>query len=428
MMTAPAYASQAMPPAPVLSPWPDRVLGGLLALFGFVLPMSTAAVSVGLAALLAFALLFAPALWRTQPWRDPVIAAGLALLGWIVLHTAWTSGLRSSGWEAINSYHELLMAALLFGLFRLVSQPQVFLHGLMAGIALYALAHWLAPLDPRLADYLRPRYISAGYVMAVTAFVLLDRSRHGARHPRLMQALSAFLVATVVFTIEGRTGQLLVAALAAYAAWCWAPRRWRLPMAAGLLVALLAIAFTLGAARDRIPEMVDAAQPDPHATFTSTKIRIGLLTTALEAARHHGVAGVGFAKYVEAQEESARRLASAAGAAGEPAVESLPWLRSHNPHNEFLMQLVSGGLVSLGLFMAWLLLPLRRRDGGRAVPSLVAMTLAFAIGSLFNSLLLDFTEAHFHLALLAWLLARAPAPAPAPPSPSSPVPTEAAPR
>ena len=31
--------------------------------------------------------------------------------------------------------------------------------------------------------------------------------------------------------------------------------------------------------------------------------------------------------------------------------------------------------------------------------------MAFAVGCLFNSMLLDFVEGHFYIALLAWLLA-----------------------
>jgi hypothetical protein len=37
---------------------------------------------------------------------------------------------------------------------------------------------------------------------------------------------------------------------------------------------------------------------------------------------------------------------------------------------------------------------------------LAGLCLAFAIGCLFNSMLMDFVEGHLYTALLAWLLAR----------------------
>ena len=396
-------------PQATLPPYLDKLLVGLLAAFGFVLPLSTAAVSLGMAALLACSLLLVPAWWRTAPWREPVVTVGLILLAWIMLHTALVSGLNRQWLTTVNSYHELLLCALLLGLFRLVSRPQAFLGGLALGTGVYALAHWVSyfELSPRLNDYLEPRYISAGYIMAITAFVLLEQSYRGARHPRLLRLLAAFLAATVVFTIQGRTGQLLIALLAAYATWCCAPRAWRLGLSLGLTVLLLGLAFTVGSARERVPEMLGGVQMSEGWEHTSTGIRIGLLTSALETARHHGLTGIGFARFAQFQEQSVRDILSRDGDPRAP--ESLPWLRAANPHSEYLMQQISGGVVSLALFLAWLAAPLLRRHQGRAMPSLVALSLAFALGALFNSLLLDFVEAHFHVAMLAWLLAGLPA-------------------
>ena len=71
------------------------------------------------------------------------------------------------------------------------------------------------------------------------------------------------------------------------------------------------------------------------------------------------------------------------------------------------MQLIGGGVISLLLFLAWLGVTLRQALHARARVSgpLAGMALAFAVGCLFNSMLLDFVEGHFYIALLAWLLA-----------------------
>ena len=94
------------------------------------------------------------------------------------------------------------------------------------------------------------------------------------------------------------------------------------------------------------------------------------------------------------------------------------WIRASNPHNEYVMQLVGGGVTALALFLGWLGLTFRQAARARRPVSglLAGMGLAFTAGCLFNSLLMDFVEGHLYIALLAWMLAenRYPAPEPRP--------------
>jgi O-antigen ligase len=86
-----------------------------------------------------------------------------------------------------------------------------------------------------------------------------------------------------------------------------------------------------------------------------------------------------------------------------------PGTYSDNPHNEYLLQSGAGGLPALALFLLWLALPLRlalRPSAGPWAGTLGCVTVAFAVGCLFNSLLLDFVEGHLYGAVLAWLLAQ----------------------
>jgi O-antigen ligase len=141
----------------------------------------------------------------------------------------------------------------------------------------------------------------------------------------------------------------------------------------------------------------------PGTIVTSTEVRVPLLRVATDVAREHFWAGAGFAAYPQAYAQAADRVP-------DPDPETKPyWGRSDNPHNEYLMQLGAGGVGALALFLLWVGWPMARgvrRGAPAAAGVLGCVAAAFAVGCLFNSLLLDFTEGHFYAALLAWGLAR----------------------
>lgn len=392
-----------LPAAPALPKPLDKALSGTLAFFGFVLPFSPAAVSVAMAVLLLFTVLLAPSVWRSAPWRDPVVAVGLVLLAYIALHTWTVSGLGPGAGRMVNRYHELLMAAVLVALFRLVSRPRWFVAGLLLGAVAYALVHWAALALPPLAEDLSSRRISAGFGLALCAFLLLDQARHASGHARtLMRAGSLFLAATVLFAIDGRTGHVVLLVLVACAAWWHSPRRLRWAAVLVLPAAAIAVALSSAAVQSRLGEGIAVIRGDPGAAGTSSGIRIELLHAALTVAERHYATGAGYAQYGELHTAAARARDAALGRPDAP----YPWVGMDNPHNEFLMQLVGGGVVALGLFLAWLALTALRRTGGRPDRLLIAMSLAFAVGCLFNSLLRDFIEGHLYVGLLAWALAQ----------------------
>jgi O-antigen ligase len=144
--------------------------------------------------------------------------------------------------------------------------------------------------------------------------------------------------------------------------------------------------------------------------ITSSEIRLRLVRYGAVLANEHYLLGAGYNHYAQIHEQAVRRDVGASPQAD--AVLAGPWVRTDNPHAEYLMQLVGGGLVALALFLGWLAAPLCRRDAnGRTSTAIAGTVLAFAVGCLFNSLLMDFVEGHFYTALLAWLLARQARPA-----------------
>jgi O-antigen ligase len=219
-----------------------------------------------------------------------------------------------------------------------------------------------------------------------------------------LRAAAAFLALTVLFAIEGRTGYLVLLALAAAAAWLHSPPRWRWIAVVAVPLAVLGLGLGSTAVQKRVVETLAGSQASDNGVMTSTAIRIELLRNGLYLAKQHFLVGTGFTSYavVYQQAAQARRGADPAAPAGnyDPA-------RVQNPHSEYLMQLVGGGIASLALFLAWLALPmLRKTPNGRVDASLAGISLAFAVACLFNTLLMDFVEGHVYVALLAWLLAR----------------------
>jgi heptosyltransferase-3 len=393
--------------------WSGAALVGT-ALLGFFVPFSTAGISLASALLLLLVLLRPRQLWALQPWREPVFAVGLALLAWIALHTAWVTGLGAEGRTTINRYHELLLAPLLFAALLDARRQRAFFIAFTAGLVLLAVGYWVVAFAPQLplARGMAARRISAGFGLALGALLLLLHAQ-GATRPWPLRAVAAFLAATVVFAMDGRTGHVLIAILGGYATWTLAPRRWRLALAVAAPLAVLAVALVgSNAFKSRLQETMQSQHAITAPPQTSTEIRVAFARMALDLAGRYGLAGAGYANYSAVHEAAARERygrdpATAAYLEGE-------WVRTPNPHNEYAMQLVGGGVAGLGLFLAWLLSTCLRARGlattaatRRTASMLTGAVLAFAVGSLFNSLLMDFVEAHLYVSVLAALLASA---------------------
>jgi O-antigen ligase len=392
------------PQAQALAPWQDKTLQAALFALGLFLPYSTAGVSLAMAALLVLALCSARSVWALRPWREPTVAIGLVLIAYIAIHTLVSTGLTPRGGSAINKYQELLMLPVLFALFRLTSRPQVFIWGTAVGAVGYAIAYWFGSDVPTLEASFDQKRISAGFVLTVFSFVLVDLART-ARYRWLWLSAAIILAATALFRVEGRTGHMVLLVLAGVAAWIYSPRKWRLVAIVAVPAVVLALAWASPAVQKRIGEtwsVLRTARPDGE---TSTGIRIGLTASGFGVARENMPFGVGYARYAQAQEEFVQRR-HGTDPTWQKAVGQ-PWVHIPNPHNEYLMQAAGGGAIPLLLFIAWLAAPmLKRRTVQPASALLPAVVLAFAVGCTVNSLLLDFIEGHFYVALLAWLLAR----------------------
>jgi heptosyltransferase-3 len=379
------------------------LVGLALGLLGFFLPFSSAGVATGEFVLLLLLLARPGLLVRVAPWKEPVMAAGLALLAYIGVHTLIVSGIQ--GLHAANRYQELLAAPLLMALLHDARHRVVFIRAVMSGAVLLAAMYWAALLEPRLYAVLGSRRISAGFALAVCSFVLLVRA-DGQPRPWPARALAAFMAVTVLFAIDGRTGHVVLLVLASCAAWLHSPRRWRWLAALAIPLLVVAVAMGSGAVNSRLKETVAGSQPaDAAGQVSSTTIRIELMRLAGDLVVRHGATGAGYANYAEVNEQAARERYRK-GAPDQGHLKN-GWVRADNPHNEYLMHWIGGGVPALALFLVWLGLTFRHAARASRPTSavLAGLGLAFAVGCLFNSLLMDFVEGHLYVGLLAWLLA-----------------------
>ena len=229
-----------------------------------------------------------------------------------------------------------------------------------------------------------------GILMAFGAFLfaVLGREAPRGRARAIWFALAAAAAANVLFVVPGRTGYVVLAALALYLGYVW--RR-----LAGLALVALAGAAVVGVGfaasstlQGRLLETEREArewQPDVAAR-TSVGYRLEFYYNTMKMIRDRPLVGAGTGGFPSAYERQV------AGTAMAPA---------GHPHNEYLhlmAQLGIPGLVALlALFwVPWRLAPRLPVPHERVLAR--GLVLTIAVGCLFNSLLLDHTEG----LLFAW--------------------------
>jgi O-antigen ligase len=380
------------------------VLCTLLA--GVVLPVSTAAVN-GLLGL-ALLLLVGAGRWQAQ-WmllaRQPAVLGALGIFFLFALGLLYTSAPPTEALRILAKYRELFYLPLLILIFRdpLASAwgLRVFLATMLIVLGLSYLGAWeLIALPKGSADnpVVVKNHITQSILLAFTAylFALAAWQRPARRWPYLAVALAAAY--NVALMTQSRSGYLVLACL-------WLLLAWQIGRLRGLLLGLL-LAASLGAGAYLASEDLRWRLDQTWASLStyqageigqsaepSAAMRLEFLRNSLQLARAAPWLGTGTGSFAHEY----RKLA-----AGTALVATV------NPHSEYLLWWVQLGLPGLFAlpFLFWLIwrsagrLPLERRYQTQGL--LVAM----AAGCLFNSLLLDFTEAHVFVYCAAFFLAK----------------------
>lgn len=375
-----------------------RAALGCVLLGGFFIPVSTAAPTVLFG--LAWLLLLLGGDYRRQLAvlrGNPAAGLALALFAWMLIGVGYSIATPEAALDMLGKYRELLYIPLLILLLREARQRRWALAAFLAAMLLtLALSYLNAGFNLGIGkgDAANPvvfkSYIAQSILLALSLyFFALFAAREKRRAWKSLWIALALLSAyNVLFLSHGRSGYVLLLALLALLLFQWL--RWR-----GLLLSLLLGGALLGLSYQfsaPLQQRVDAALNNIHnyqsntRAETSVGLRLEFYQHSARLFLQHpwlGVGTGGFAPAYAAQVAPGQRQTSA------------------NPHNEYLLIAVQWGLPGLLLFLSLLfgLFWLSPRLGP-AAPFVQGLLLMMAVGSLFNSLLLDFTEGHTFAYLL----------------------------
>jgi O-antigen ligase len=379
-------------------------------------PISTALTNIA-CGLFALLLLSTPEFWRKLPSlrRHGAAMATLVLFAALAGSTFYSTAGLHEAWSWMGKYLKLLLVP-----FAILA----FADSEWDGIVRWAL---FATLSTTLAlsttNYLGLTHIGPSYIASdPVAHALVFRNRianglfgallfyqaadlalaaPGTRARLIYAGIAALSLANVLIMLQGRTGQVIVVlfALAVAARAAWHARRrlkaWTALGAAALLVVTISlVAYACTMHGSRIREVAGEVQAYRQSdAITSTGLRLEWYAKCLELIRARPLAGYGAGGLGA---EFAKLTKDETGAKG---------IDTQNPHNEYLLMAVQLGIPGALLFVN-MLVQIGRR-GARLTPHsrqlLLAWLAAFAIGSLANSLLLDFAEGHM-FALLSGIL------------------------
>lgn len=365
---------------------------------GYSIPISVALDNWLLAAILV--LFLASADYRKKFaifGGNRVALAALALFALLAIGILW--GERDAGLTMLGKYLDLAFVPIFVILFRAENTRRHAWLALAAALVLTLVLSYLVwagifssggilrdePGNPQVFKH----YLAQNVLMAFGAFLFAHFALHAqSRRHRMLWAVLALLAAVnVMVIVKGRTGQLILVALAlyfTYSAWRW---RGALLSVAGITVVVVALALgptsasrmsrTLDEWRDWRPGQV---------TETATGLRLEFYQHGLAIVRDHPVIGVGTGGFAKAY---AGRVA---------ATELTP---TTNPHSEYLNISIQLGVIGLATLLYLFYCEWRVAASLATTPERQlarGLVITFVIGCLFNSLLMDHTEG----LLFAW--------------------------
>ncbi|MGU7781895.1 O-antigen ligase family protein [Burkholderia sp. PU8-34] len=381
-----------------------------------MVPVSTALTNV-FCALFAVALVIAPEFWRDLRSfvTQPASLAALLVMAALTASVAYTVAPHDKAWSWVAKYDKLLLlpfAALAFRHSNWAPIVRRCWFGTLCVILVLSTTNYLGltAIGPAHASELPlsrawvfKNHIAAGMFGALLFYQAADLAlvARTALSRAAFAGVALWSLVNVFVMLQGRTGQLIALLLILVVAVRFVlVLRKRSPLRAGLAAgalvvaaaALVAAACTIHGGRlvKVVSEVREYQQKD---AITSTGLRLEWYKKGLELFQARPVIGYG----AGGLEFEFNKLAQ-----GKTAAEGQ---LTSNPHNEYLLMAVQLGSVGLLLFVNLIVQIARgsRTLDPRSRHLLLAWLAIFTIGSLANSLLLDFAEGHL-IVLLAGIL------------------------
>jgi len=390
MISAAALARQA-----------DRTARWSAIALGFSIPISVAADNVLLVLVLAGWL--AGGAYRDKllaACRHPVALAALALFGLLLIGTLYGEARAGVAWAQAGKYMDLMFIPIFLFLFRDPAVRRHALYALAAALALVLILSCLikagiVPANPlTIGDAASPfvfkKRLTHNILMAFAAFLFAwlalrtpaPRARFG------WGALAILAVINATAMVQGATGYLVLAAL--MLRFGYSRLGWRgIGIAvAGTALVVSALMIAPNPFHERIAAIageISTWRADRPAD-TSAGFRLEFYRNSLEIARAHPFPGVGTGGFEKAYANQV------AGTAMAPTA---------NPHNEYLNITIQLGVIGLAallylFYCEWRVAAALPATHERELAR--GLVITFAIGCLFNSLLMDHTEG----LLFAW--------------------------
>lgn len=389
-------------PLPRVAAFFDRAALWIAVAIGFSIPISTALDNVLVAALLLC--------WAAGArYREKLAAIrgntfALVACAFFLLHVAGTAyghGTRADMLHALDKAATVLLIPLLISLNPGERQRSLALKAFVAALAMTLILSffiWLElmpqtgffkgfPFDPVVFKL----KITHSVLMAFGAFYLALAAREATTtRSRLLLSLIAGLAAfNVLFMVQGRTGQLVLMALLLY--FLISSFRWRgllAAVAAGLAIGGTVYLTPSSSLHQRMLTTVNEIQ-DWRAGKPPTlaNMRLESWSNSFKIVREHPLVGVGTGGFAAAYAKQ---------------VEGTSMLPLGQPENQYLLTTVQLGVVGLAALLVLFAVQWRlaSRLATRTDTNLArGLVLTMAVGCMFNSFLLDHTEALFY----AWL-------------------------
>ena len=359
----------------------------------FSLAVSTALCTVTMVLFLAFWI--ASGGYRAKLARiraQPIALWSLALLLMLNLGVVYSSASLDQALDTLRSYRELLYIPLLLTVFNEEQWQRRGYYAFLVAMALtlilsYCKLFGWPPLGPPKEAYtVFKGRIAHGLLMAYAIYLWAEHFMQQGRWRWLWGILAALGLVNLLLMIGGRTGYFVFFALIVlfmYRHW-----RWQGLLASGLVVVGLALAasYTSDIFRARMGAMVNDLKWPEAKVITSGRVRLEFYSNTLGLIMRHPVLGGGTGSFIPEYAELAKEKAL---------------YPTDNPHNEFLLITTQVGLLGLVLLLMLGYRQWRMSYGLRPeyVAAAQGLVVTMAVGSLFNSLLLDFTEGHFYALL-----------------------------